>query len=43
LLSNRPFIGKEFENLVAKRFDGTMEKSEKGPKEKHKRHGFSAA
>jgi hypothetical protein len=26
LLTNRPFIGKEFENLVAKRFDGTMER-----------------
>jgi hypothetical protein len=26
LLHNRPFIGKEFEILVAKRFDGTMER-----------------
>ena len=26
LLNNRPFIGKELENLVAKRFDGTMER-----------------
>ncbi|MBP1742185.1 MAG: hypothetical protein H6Q48_4478, partial [Deltaproteobacteria bacterium] len=32
LLSNRPFIGKEFENLVAKRFDGTMEKIREGTK-----------
>ena len=34
LLSNRPFIGKEFENLVAKRFDGTMEKIREGTKKR---------
>ena len=34
LLSNRPFIGKEFENLVAKRFDGTMERIREGTKKR---------